>query len=89
LAQASARASSRKDTWLDRALVNDQPLALFAATMEEITLPAFMKDYKDVFSETGVGELAPNAEHDHAIDIEPNKRPPYKPIYNLRKNSKS
>ena len=66
-----------------RALVSDQPLALFAVTTEEIILPEFIKDYEDVFSETEAGVLAPNAEHDHAIDIEPTRRPPYKPIYNL------
>ena len=64
-------------------LVSDQPLALFAATTEEIILPEFIKDYEDVFSETKAGVLAPNAEHDHVIDIEPTRRPPYKPIYNL------
>ena len=31
----------------------------------------------------GGGILAQNAEHDHAIELEPGKVPPYKPLYNL------
>jgi hypothetical protein len=64
-------------------LVNDEPLALFAAATETISLPAFIKDYEEVFSEKEAGVLAQSADHDHAIDIALGKNPPYKPIYNL------
>jgi hypothetical protein len=36
-----------------------------------------------VFLETQAGILAPHQDHDHAIKLEPGKRPPQRPLYSL------
>ncbi|KAK9233678.1 hypothetical protein V1525DRAFT_422965, partial [Lipomyces kononenkoae] len=54
---------------------------LHAVSLAE--LPAYVQEYSDVFSEEQAAKLPDYASHDHAIDIEPGKEPPYRSIYRL------
>ena len=47
------------------------------------SLPSYLQEYADVFSEEAVGVLPNHAGHDHAIKLAPGSNPPYRPIYNL------
>ena len=60
-------------------------MTLFCAAMVDETLPEFIQDYEDVFSEKEAGVLAQTAAYYHAIELEAGEQPPYKPIYNLSK----
>jgi Reverse transcriptase (RNA-dependent DNA polymerase) len=46
-------------------------------------IPEKYQDLADVFSEEADGVLPDHAEHDHPIDVEPGKEPPFKPLFNL------
>jgi len=46
-------------------------------------LPAYLREYADVFSEKEANILPEHANHDHGIDLEPGMDPPHRPIYNL------
>ena len=47
------------------------------------SLPSYLQEYADVFSEEAAGVLPDHAGHDHAIELVPGSNPPYRPIYNL------
>ena len=47
------------------------------------SLPSYLQEYADVFSEKAAGVLPNHAGHDHAIELAPGSNPPYRPIYNL------
>ena len=46
-------------------------------------LPSSLKDYLDVFSSHNAKKLALHQDIDLAIDLQPGKEPPYRPIYPL------
>jgi len=46
-------------------------------------LPISLKDYKDVYSVDNAKRLAPHRDIDLAIELQPGKEPPYRPIYPL------
>jgi hypothetical protein len=47
------------------------------------TLPQTLQDYLDVFAASNAKNLAPHRDVDLAIDLQPEKEPPYGPIYPL------
>jgi hypothetical protein len=59
-------------------------MILFCAAMVDETLPEFIRDYEDVFSEKEAGVLAQTAAYYHAVELEAGEQPPYSP----RNNSK-
>ena len=46
-------------------------------------LQALLDEFHDIFDEKGAGIIPPHATHDHAIELEPGKQPPHRPIYQL------
>lgn len=48
-----------------------------------ILIPAPLKEYEDVFSLEAASILPQNRPTDHAIDLLPDREPPYGPLYNL------
>ena len=46
-------------------------------------LPDSLKNYPDVFSDQNAKKLAPHRDIDLAIELQPGKEPPYRPIYPL------
>ncbi|THC87561.1 hypothetical protein EYZ11_012993 [Aspergillus tanneri] len=63
---------------------NQVEIRVGSATIGEgVRIPAIYKEFEDVFSEENAGILPAHADHDHAIDIQPGKEPPYRPIYPL------
>ena len=47
------------------------------------TLPEVLKEFADLADEDKAYELPDHGPDDHAIDLEPGKKPPYGPIYSL------
>ena len=66
-----------------RLLKEGEPVAVFGATAVATELPDYLKDFGDVFSEREASVLSKDMDVEHAIDLEPGKQPPYRPIYNL------
>lgn len=46
-------------------------------------IPSEFHDYLDVFSKKSADTLPPNRSYDHNIELQPDKQPPWGPIYNL------
>ncbi len=51
--------------------------------LEEPTIPKAYRDLADVFSQSNANSLPPHLNEDHAIELEPGKTPPFRPLYNL------
>src|SRR4029077_9037291 len=66
-----------------RLLKGGEPAAVFGATTASTEPPEYLKDFEDVFSVREAGILSEDMDVEHAIDLEPGKHPPHKPIYNL------
>ena len=52
-------------------------------SLEEPTIPKAYRDLADVFSPSNANSLPPHRDEDHAIELEPEKTPPFGPLYNL------
>ncbi len=69
---------------MPRRIAEGETMALFGATAEEPTrLPAYLEDFADVFSEEKAAVLQDLEQAQHAIELEPGKQPPFKPMYGL------
>ncbi len=52
-------------------------------SLEEPTIPKAYRDLADVFSPSNANSLPSHRDEDHAIELEPEKTPPFGPLYNL------
>ncbi len=52
-------------------------------SLEEPTILKVYRDLADVFSPSNANSLPTHRDEDHAIELEPEKTPPFGPLYNL------
>ncbi len=52
-------------------------------SLEEPTIQKAYRDLANVFSPSNANSLQRNRDEDHAIELEPEKTPPFGPLYNL------
>ena len=46
-------------------------------------VPSDYHDFLDLFAEAGANKLPPHRYVDHGIELEPGKKPPFGPLYNM------
>ena len=62
----------------------ERVFAVHTTDVEELELPIEIQDFKDVFNpEKDVTKLKRTDGVEHAINLEPSTRPPFRPLYNL------
>ena len=57
--------------------------ALKEAPATVVTIPPEYNDLEDVFGGLTEPQLPKSGQSDHAVDLEPNRKPPFGPLYNL------